>query len=191
MAQTNLTAELQNAFALYFAEIDRCLNAKCYWSLVHLLIVLPAICAATETQSGEAGDYTNWCRRYFPKDPKFTDQDRYGIRVALVHQGRTTVDHRGQYGSYTFVGPTEPSVHLTVRNFGADGKNLTIDVGQLASDTKRAIEAWFTDEQNGRRTYIAPNLPMLARQGIAEMPGATGIAWTLPAMTSTGGLGQR
>jgi hypothetical protein len=159
-------------------------------SLLHLLIVLPAICAAMETRNGEAGDYTNWCRRYFAKDPKFTDADRYGIRVALVHQGRTTVDVRGQYRSYTFVPPTEPDVHLTVREFSPGHKNLTVDVGRLADETKRAMETWFKDQKNALRVNIGSNLTMLARQGSAQMPSATGITWTVQAMTSTGGLGQ-
>jgi hypothetical protein len=119
-----------------------------------------------ETPSGESSgnDYINWCRRYFDKDPRFTASDRYGIRVALVHQGRTTVDERGQYRSYSFVPPTGQDVHLTVRDFGADGKNLTIDVARLASETKRAIEVWFTDQEHARRANIGPNLALLARQ---------------------------
>ena len=180
------------AFKAYFDEIDRCLDAKTYWSLVHLLVVLPAVCAAMETPSGEASgnDYMNWCRRYFDKDPRFTAADRYGIRVALLHQGRTTVEERGQYRSYSFVPPTGGNVHLTVRDFGPDGKNLTVDVARLASETKRAMETWFEDQRNARRVHIGPNLALLARQGRAEVPSPTGHMWTLPTTSSTGGMGR-
>ena len=183
--------DLAQAFTTYFEEIDRCLNAKCYWSLLHLLVVMPAICAALETPTGDSsGDgYMNWCRRYFDRDPRFTDKDRYGIRVALVHQGRTTVDERGQYRSYSFVPPTVPDVHLTVRDFSPDHKNLTVDVARLAHETKRAMQAWFADTRDKRRANVAPNLPLLARQGRAEIPSATGVIWTVPTTSSTGGMG--
>jgi len=183
--------DLTHAFTTYFEEIDRCLAAKCYWSLLHLLIVLPAVCAALETPSGEAGqnDYTNWCRRYFDRDPRFTPSDRYAIRVALLHQGRTTVNEAGQYRSYSFVPPTGQDIHLTIRVFGADHKNLTIDVSRLANETRGAMEAWFKDQQNPRRVNVGPNLPLLARQGQAAIPSATGVIWTVPTTSSTGGIG--
>lgn len=185
-------AELTQSFQTYYEEIDRCLNAKCYWSLVHLLVVLPAVCAAMETQSGDAegNEYMNWCRRYFDKDPRFTDKDRYGLRVALLHQGRTTVEERGQYRSYSFVPPTGHDVHLTVRDFGADGKNLTIDVARLADETKRAMQKWFNDQKDTRRANIGPNLRWLAREGRAEIPGAPGVVWNVPTTSSTGGMGR-
>src|SRR5262249_51229279 len=157
------------SFRTYYDEIDRCLAKQCYWSLVHLLVVLPAVCAAMETASGNSSgnDYRNWCRRYFDRDPRLNDADRYGIRVALAHQGRTTVEERGQYQSYSFAlaGSGE---HLKVRDFGAGGKNLIIDVGKLADETKRAMEKWFSDQENARRPNIARHVPLLAREGRAE-----------------------
>lgn len=191
MGEVVTPAELAQAFKTYFDEIDRCVATGCYWSLVHLLVVLPAVCAATETPTGDANenDYMNWCRRYFDKDPRFTDKDRYGLRVALVHQGRTTVEKRGQYRSYSFVPPTGRIVHLTVRELGPDHKNLTVDVGRLADETKRAMVAWFTDQKNALRSNIGANLPLLARSGRAEIPAGHGI-WDLPTTSSTGGIAQ-
>ena len=183
--------DLRESFKTYHDEIERCLDKQCYWSLVHLLVVLPAICAATETPSGEAGgnEYMNWCRRYFDKDPRFTAADRYGIRVALVHQGRTTVEERGQCQSYSFA-PSGSGEHLTVRDFGAGGKNLIIDVGQLANETKRAMEKWFSDQEDARRPNIARHLPLLAREGRAEIASGPGMIWHLPVMGSTGGIAR-
>lgn len=184
--------DLSQAFTTYFEEIERCIAAKCYWSLIHLLVVLPAVCAALETPSGEAGqnEYRNWCRRYFARDPKFTAADRYAMRVALVHQGRTTVDDAGQYRSYSFVPPTGQNVHLTVRELSPSHKNVTVDVERLASETRRAMEAWFNDQQDTTRLVnVSQNLPLLARQGQAAIPSATGVIWTIPTTSSTGGIG--
>ena len=184
--------DVGQAFTTYFEEIDRCVAAKCYWSLLHLLVVLPAVCAALETPSGEAGqnEYTNWCRRYFDHDTRFRASDRYAIRCALIHQGRTTVDDAGQYQSYSFVPPTGRDVHLTVRELGPGHMNLTVDVGRWATETKRAMQAWFRDQQNASRLVnVKRNLPLLARQGEAAIPSATGIIWTVPTTSSTGGIG--
>ncbi len=183
---------LAQAFGTYFQEIDRCLAAKCHWSLLHLLVVLPAVCAALETPSGEAGEneYKKWCRRYFDRDARFTSADRYAVRVALVHQGRTTADDAGQYRSYSFVPPSGRDVHLTVRDFGSGHRNLTIDVGQLASETKHAMERWFKDIENADRLLnIDRNVRLLARQGEAAIPSATGVIWNIYTTSSTGGLG--
>jgi hypothetical protein len=176
---------LAQAFTTYFDEIDRCLATKCYWSLLHLLVVIPAVCAALETPNGEAGgsEYKNWCRRYFDKDTRFTASDGYAIRVALVHQGRTTADE-GQYRSYSFVWPPEQDVHLTVRELSPGQQNLTVDVEQLANETRRAMEVWFKDEQRGPQRQS--RIPLLARQGEAAIPRATGVILTVPTISSTG-----
>ena len=42
------TQQLRSDFALYLEEIDRCLGAKCYWALVHVLLALPDVCASLE-----------------------------------------------------------------------------------------------------------------------------------------------
>jgi hypothetical protein len=182
-------ADLRESFRTYYDEIDRCLARQCYWSLVYLLVVLPAVCAAMETANGEAtgNDYKNWCRRYFERGARLTDVDRYGIRVALVHQGRTTVEELGQYQSYSFA-PPGSGEHLTVRDLGAGGKKLIVNVGQLADETKRAMEKWLSDQGNARRPNIARHLPLLAREGRAEIVGPREIIWHLPVTSSTGGM---
>jgi hypothetical protein len=34
-------ADLERAFKTYFDEIGRCTASKCYWALLHLVVVLP------------------------------------------------------------------------------------------------------------------------------------------------------
>lgn len=184
--------ELERAFEVYFQEIDRCAKAKCYWSLLHLLVVLPDICAALESDDGEADDgrYRNWCKRYFPGDKMFTSEDRYAIRCALLHQGRTLTD-RGQYGSFSFGQPMETGgiFHRIVTDFGPDGKrNLTLDVSKLAGETVQAIHQWLTVLQQPENARCLENvrryLPLLAKPGPKAIPGIEGIA--IQTVSSTG-----
>ncbi len=90
--------ELERAFSTYVEEINRCLVTKCHWALLHILVILPDICAALESCDGktDGGRYRNWCKRYFPDDRRFTPGDRYAIRCALLHQRNvsTTLRHR-------------------------------------------------------------------------------------------------
>ncbi len=187
--------ELERAFEVYFQEIVRCAKAKCYWSVLHLLVVLPDICAALESDDGEAADgrYRNWCKRYFPRDKTFTPGDRYAIRCALLHQGRT-VPSRGQYGSYSFVQPTETGEvpHRIVTDFGGGHKNFTLDVSKMAKETTKAMQRWFRDlerQKNARHLgNVRRYLPLLVRTGQKTIPGATGINILMPTTSSTGGI---
>lgn len=55
--------DLDQAFQTYWDDIGRCRQAKAYWSLLHVTICLPAICAALQAINGEAGKklYIAWC----------------------------------------------------------------------------------------------------------------------------------
>jgi hypothetical protein len=44
--------ELEKAFAVYFDEIERCRRAGAYWALLHVVVALPDICAALESENG-------------------------------------------------------------------------------------------------------------------------------------------
>jgi len=186
--------ELEHAFEVYFAEIERCVRNKCYWALLHLLVILPDICAALQADDGEADDgrYRNWCRQNFPGDKTFTPEDRYAIRCTLLHQGRT-ITSRGQYGSFSFVQPTDTGsvFHRLVTDFGAGiGPNLTLDVGKMAEETGLAIRRWFDDlqkpEKKQRLKNVQTYLPQLVRTGKKSIPGITGIQTST--VSSTGSI---
>jgi hypothetical protein len=175
-------AALERAFEVYIAEIERCVRTKCYWALLHLLVILPDICASLEADDGEADGrrYREWCERYFPGDKAFTPEDRYAIRCALLHQGRTIPD-RGQYGSFSFVPPTETGdvFHRISTDFGAGTKpNFTIDVSKMAEETKEATRRWFNDLQQLEKSDHLKNvqryLPLLVRMGQKTIPGFEG-----------------
>ncbi len=186
--------QLEQAFEVYFAEIERCVRNKCYWALLHLLVILPDICAALQADDGEADDgrYRNWCKQYFPGDKTFTPEDRYTIRCTLLHQGRT-ITGRGQYGSFSFVQPTDTGsvLHRLVTDFGAGiGPNLTLDVGKMAEETGLAIHRWFNDLQKPEKKRYLKNvqtyLPQLAKTGKKSVPGITGIQ--IFTVSSTGSI---
>jgi hypothetical protein len=186
-----MTTELEAAFATYFEELERCKATQCYWSLLHLLVVLPAICAALETDKGEAGgdEYKNWCKRSFGRDKSFTPSDRYALRCALLHQGRTVTDE-GQYGSYSIVA-AGGDFHRWVEIGDEHKPNFTIDVGTMVAETVKAIRSWFASLQTAeisRQRNIRRHLRWLARSGKKLMPSSTGIT-TVYTTSSTGGYG--
>ncbi len=185
--------ELERAFEVYFEEINRCIQMKCYWALVHILAVLPNVCAALETEDGETPDrgYIDWCNRYFPSE--MSGQDRYSVRCVLLHQGRTVMGHRLDK-SVSFVWPTDTGnvPHGVTYDFGEGRTNIPVDVTRMAEDTTQAVRRWFADlqkpENRSRVRNVQRHLPWLARKGQKAIQSISGI--TLPTLSSTGGYGK-
>lgn len=172
-------ADLERAFKTYFDEIDRCISSKCYWALLHLVVVLPDICAALESPTGDAGSggpYRAWCKENFAGG-YLSAEDRYEIRCCLLHQGRTTVN-RGRYTSYSFVQPS-PSGGVAHNWVTESERNITLDVGQLARETVSAMRTWFLKVLlpiNGARLEnVKRNLPALAREKPKALSISTGL----------------
>jgi hypothetical protein len=186
-----MMSEFEDGFAVHFDEISRCRRNECYWALLHVLVMLPDVCAALESENGQAhpDKYQPWCDQYF-KDPMFTGADRYALRCVLLHQGRTA-ETWGQYRSYSLVHRT-PSGHRLIADFGTAGKNFTLDVDNLADETVLAIRAWFAALQRpanaSRLRYARQHIRWLAREGTKTIPDATGITFTAPTTSSTGGF---
>jgi hypothetical protein len=141
--------ELEIGFRVYFDEMQRCRLNKCYWALLHLLVIMPDICGALESADGLAnGDlYKDWCRRYLVND-KLLAQEWYEIRCSLLHQGRTLPQKenqpRGRYSRYTFSQPTEKGekVHRLVSV--VNGKSaINLDVDSLMQEVRAGMTAWF------------------------------------------------
>lgn len=172
---------LEKTFKAYFDEINRCVEGKCYWALLHLVVVLPDVCAALESTDGmSSGEkYKNWCNRYLA-DHLLTGCDWYTIRCLVLHQGRT-VDEKGksQYGGFSFSQPNELGlpVQRTIKNTN-QGKVLHMDVGVMAGQVLAAMCLWFDSlERNEHPEDMVENVirnsEMLVRSG--ERP-ATPIA---------------
>jgi hypothetical protein len=185
------TDDLTAAFKVYYTEMERCEEAGCYWALLHLVLVLPDICARLEsTDSTDVGKrYTRWCSQYLPSNASLTPDDRYQIRNAVLHEG-STLPNKSQYRSISFVEPgaTRGEVHL---NVSPDGDNLTLDVRQMAQEVRRGLDNWFASLQQDRtrNDLVERNLPRLARLQMKEshLPVTTRIGEKIEnVMTSDG-----
>ncbi len=153
--------------------METCEKAGAYWALLHLVLTLPDVCAALEEDPSapESDRYVEWCDENFSQNPNVSSGDRYQIRNAALHQGSTLTANqtanskkRTRYSSVSFVRPraTQVEVH---QNVSADGKNLTLDVSEMAKQTRQAMESWFVRLQSdpNRNARVEQNLHKLVR----------------------------
>ena len=79
------------AFSAYWQDMDRCRNARAFWSLLHVTICLPDICAALQSENGETkgARYISWCDKYL-LNPMLSGSERYQMRCKVLHQGRAS-----------------------------------------------------------------------------------------------------
>lgn len=165
--------QLRNDFALYIGEIERCENAKCYWALLHVLLALPDVCAALETDPASAkpggARYVDWCTAYLPKSPAVSGADRYQMRNALLHSGSTTAQNLGRthhtgYAHFSYVDPEtfDVSVHDTTNQ---SRTVLNVHVAAMAAETKEALESWFNALQGDsiKMSRVEQNIGRLTR----------------------------
>jgi hypothetical protein len=164
--------QLRGDFALYVNEIDRCLETKCYWALLHVLLALPDVCAALEASPGaEVGDrYVDWCSKHLPASATVSGADRYQMRNSLLHAGSATAENLGKkyrtgYTHFSYIDPDafDVSAHSTT---SPDGLILNVHVVQMAADTKQALEDWFVALQSDsqRMSRVGQSLPRVARR---------------------------
>lgn len=177
-----LQDEIRDALANYFHEIDECAKAKCYWALLHLVVVLPDICAALETDTGRARPalYRRWCENYL-KDPALSGAERYEIRCKVLHQGRTSAG-QGRYAAFRFNHPDTGTQHKNLRQEGSE-THMDLDITKMAEEIKSATEEWIIDLQKTptRALNVRRHLPTVARMN--EPPGSRAAGYTSPVVT--------
>jgi len=182
-----LTADdFEQAFSLYFKEMDRCVAMGCYWALLHVLLALPDVCAALESPKATVRErYTDWCRRYLnPPFSHLTPEEFWELRNAILHQGQALGGSKGRrYSTFSFATTADLSVHGVVI---AD--NITLHPQQLVSEMKSAIRRWFADLRDPsnapRQATVKGNLRFLVREQMKEHPTGSGIV-VLPVQSST------
>jgi hypothetical protein len=100
---------LQKSFSLYLDEIDKCVEAKCYWALLHVLLTIPDICGSLleRKNNGVQERYMKWIKSYYhPEKSGITPSDLFQMRNSLLHNGSTTVNYRkSNYCHFSFVNP--------------------------------------------------------------------------------------
>lgn len=176
----------EDTFKMYLDEIDRCVEGKCYWALLHLVLVLPDVCAAMETDSGttEGKLYREWCEKYLA-DPLVTPEDWYQMRCGVLHQGRTIDDkQKSQYTRFAFNQPSVGIVHRNVMHTEQD-KILQLDVGEMANELRVAMNKWFEVLSKNEDPRIVRNVThhveaLVRLQDYPAMP----IAMNIPTMLS-------
>jgi len=134
--------QLNATFAMYWNDMDKCRNAGAYWSLIHVTVCLPDICAALESNDGDTNGsrYINWCDRYLT-DPLLSGAERYRMRCKVLHQGRASTDQpAGRYIGFSF---GQPANSGAVDHRRVDGTTLNLDVGMLAQETRDGVTQWI------------------------------------------------
>jgi hypothetical protein len=184
--------QLEVGFGVYFDEIHRCQVNKCYWALLHLVIILPDICGALESEDGQAkGErYKDWCKRHLAEQT-LSEEEWYDIRCVVLHQGRTLAS-KGRYRAYSFSQPNEQGVRahriITDRNGILE---INLDVAEMTKEILAAMQGWFcellADPNAPRARNVDANLPSLANvspRGNETIQGLT-IRQTLPIRLTT------
>jgi len=171
---------LEPAFRIYWDDMQRCRQAKAYWSLLHITTCLPDICAALQTDTGDTTGrnkalYIEWCDQYLP-DPLLSGPERYQMRCRVLHQGRAQADPGGRYTGFAFV---EPAATGEVYHKRIDNTTLVVDVGQLADEVRSGVGRWIGTLEGNPATDAAKNternLPSLVRVRQFSLPRPPGV----------------
>lgn len=164
---------LEPALQLYWDDMDRCRKAAAYWSLLHVTVCLPDICAALESNDGRTtGDlYIRWCNE-FAKRALMSGSETYSMRCIVLHQGRASSDRsEGRYKQFAF---GQPAADNRTDHLRVDGDTLHIDVGNLACELRTSVRGWIAvrerDPNAIKSLNVARNLPNLVRVRIATVP---------------------
>lgn len=106
---------------------------------------------AMDAEDGRATreGYITWYDRYVARGyagmpPVITGLDCYGLRCAMLHQGRLT-PHTGSYSRVLFIEPgaTTTLVHANVLNDA-----LNIDAHYFAEEIVQAAEGWLDEVED-------------------------------------------
>jgi hypothetical protein len=144
----NATREqLENAFLMYFEEMQRCHDQNLGWALVHLVVCMPDICAALEYGQTSAQRYEDWCATWMTPGP-LNQWERYQIRCKLLHEGSSLPAPRNQnavirWDNFRFMPPGSG------RHGESEGRTLLLDVGVLHGEVVAGMHTWFAAVEAG------------------------------------------
>jgi hypothetical protein len=156
---------LTSRLTTYWDEMQRCRQSGAFWSLLHVTVCVPDICAALESVNGETNKqrYISWCNRHFA-EPMLTGAERYRMRCKVLHQGRATADQPGRYSRYSF---GSPSSQGNIDHLRVESSTLHLDVGEMASESQQAARMWIdslaASPSSTRALAVEMNLNSLVR----------------------------
>ncbi len=165
------STDLNQAFATYFDSIDRCQSGNAYWPLLHVIVCLPDICAALQSDDGETtrARYKDWCTKYFA-EPLLNAEERYRMRCKVLHQGRASTDQPGRYLGFAFGQPTGPTSDHLREEKGI----LHLDVAKLATEYRQAVATWIkfieSSSKSPEAAAVATHLPSLVQVALVGVP---------------------
>jgi len=154
-------SEIEDGLGAYLNEMQRCAAKECNWALAHLVMMMPDICGALESDDGSERRYRTWCELWL-ECALFNGLERYKERCSLFHQGQTQPDVsriKGEALRYDRVsfGPSgSPHMH-------AEGRLLHLDVVKLHADTVRGIGNWAAEMERVQNAKVGPRIAGLAR----------------------------
>ncbi len=160
-----MKTKLKERFTTYFDDMQRCLSSGAYWSLLHVVVCLPDICAALESHDGESKGqrYIKWCDK-FAKDAALTGDERWVLRCKVLHQGRAATDRPGRYTKYAF---GRPATTGEVDHKRVDRATLHLDVGELGRETSESVTNWIAwlaaNPSSPEAKNVQKNLPALVQ----------------------------
>ncbi len=158
-----MKATLTKRFETYWDDMNRCRTAGAHWSLLHVTVCLPDICAALQAHRGKtSGDlYKSWCATFLT-DPLLTSDERWEMRNKVLHQGRARTSKRGRYSGYAF---GSPSATGRTDHKRLEHSTLHLDVGELANEMKAAVVAWIdwleANKNSQEARNVRANLPSM------------------------------
>lgn len=163
---------LATAFQTYWDEMERCRLARAYWSLLHVCVCLPDICAALESSDGVAHGwlYSAWCDKYLDH-PLFSGAERYDMRCKVLHQGRATTEKTSRYTGFAF---GQPSDSGAVDHLRVEAGTLHLDVGELARETHQGMQDWIAwleaNPSSTQAAHVQQHLPSLVKVSMWRVP---------------------
>ena len=132
----------------YLDQVRRVARTSLYYLTLSSTLVIPDMCSGLESADGKTTGklYKTWFDQHVAhkytagpsRQPSFSGDDCYGLRCAMLHQGRLE-PHQGIYSRILFV---EPHLGVTLHN-NVVNDALNLDVTQFADDMIESAEAWL------------------------------------------------
>lgn len=145
--------------------MERCRKGGAFWSLLHVTVCLPDICAAVQSNNGETSGalYAAWCDQYLV-DPMLFGVERYRMRCKVLHQGRASTGQPGRYTGFSF---GQPAANGQVDHRRVRGSTLILNVGSLSNEVRAGGQAWIVRLEafpsSAEALNTKANLPSLVR----------------------------
>lgn len=132
---------LEQIFQIYWKDMNSCRTGKAFWSLLHVTVCLPDICAALETPDAKtsAKRYIEWSEKNL-KDSLLSGEERYAMRCKVLHEGRAGIGGSTRYSGFAF---TQPAPNGQIDHRRVEGTTLILDVGELSVEYEKGVRAWI------------------------------------------------